>query len=149
MRIKHYGSVDDKGKLILGNPDHFKSELQKLKGKNRVFIVVDEERPTRSNEQLRYWFGVMLPKICDYILETTGVATTPEEMHDFYIDKGYFGLSTKKILGEEIIIRNRSRKMNTMQFKEVIEKVQKEWAEKGLIIPDPNQIDFLETANND
>lgn len=142
MRIKHYANIDDKGKLILANRDSFYQELKKLSGK-RVYLVVDEERPTRSNEQLRYWFGVCLKLITEYILETEGHRVDVEEMHEYYVQKGYFGQMEREINGELIIIHNRSRKVNTLQFKEVIDRVQKEWALRGLNIPDPNQVDFI------
>lgn len=147
MRIKHYANIDDKGKLILSNPDEFKKQLVELappKGESpkRVFVVVDENRPIRSTEQLRYWFGVMLKLISKHIELTTGQKFSGEELHEYYIEKGYFGYSTKVVLDKEIVLRNRSGKVNTKIFKEVIERLQREWAERGLIIPDPNQVDF-------
>jgi len=80
--------------------------------------------------------------ICEYIELTSGEKITPEEMHEYYIEKGYFGLDVKTILGEEVVIRNRSRKVNTKKFNEILERIRREWAEKGLVIPEPNQVYF-------
>ena len=138
MRIKHYALVE-KGKLILSNKDQFLTELKRFEGK-KIYVVLDEERPTRSNEQLRYYFGVVLSLISEFIDETTGKKYTSEDLHEYYIEKGYFGETAKEINGEIIVMKNRSAKTNTLQFSEAVEKIKREWAEKGLYIPDANEV---------
>ncbi|KAF0148750.1 MAG: hypothetical protein FD143_2832 [Ignavibacteria bacterium] len=141
MTIKHYANIDEKGKLLLANRESFYNEIKQMANR-RVYLTVSEERPTRTNEQLRYWFGVVLKMIVDYILETQGQNVSVEDMHEYYVQKGYFGLESKMINGEIIIIHNRSKKVNTKQFAEVVEKVKMEWAERGLVIPDSNEINY-------
>lgn len=141
MQVKHYANIDEKGKLLLANRESFYNEIKQLANR-RVYLTVSEERPTRTNEQLRYWFGVVLKMITDYILETQGQNVSVEDMHEYYVQKGYFGLESKMINNEIIIIHNRSKKVNTKQFSEVVEKVKMEWAERGLVIPDSNEINY-------
>ena len=133
MRIKHYGSVDDKGKLILGNPDHFKSELQKLKGKNRVFIVVDEEKPSRSNNQNKYYWSVVIGTLSNEL------GYTADEMHEVLKEK-FLPKKEVELLGDKIKIGS-SAKLKTDEFEKYLEDIRRFAAEKlNIIIPLPNEI---------
>lgn len=133
MRIKHYGNIDELGKLHLSNPDSFKSELKKLAGR-RVYILVDEERPNRSNNQNSYYWGVVLKLISEH----TGY--TPEELHDILKYK-FLGVEDKKILNETVKVLKSTTKLNTLQFEEYLQRV-RDWAQTKLnvFIPLPNEV---------
>ena len=130
MRIKHYGSVDEKGKLILGNPDQFKSDIQKLKGKNRVYLVVDEDKPSRSTNQNKYYWSICLGMVSEF----TG--HTPEELHEYF--KEMF-LPHKQVLDKSIVMS--STKLKTDEFEKYLEDIRRFAAEKlNVVIPLPNEI---------
>lgn len=133
MRFKHYAHIDDKGNLNLSNKDVFKNELQKFRGK-RVFITVDEEKPMRSNEQNKYYWGVALKLISDH----TGY--TEDEVHEIMLNK--FSLKKEIIIGDEThIIKGRSHNMKTDEFEKYLEDIRRFAAEKlNTIIPLPNEI---------
>lgn len=133
MKIKHYANIDDKGKLILSNPDTFKEELKKLSGK-RVYVIVDTERQKRSNDQNEFYWGVCLKLISDH----TGY--TCEELHDILKYK-FLGTDEKKIGSETVKILKSTTKLNTLQFEEYLGRI-RDWASTKLnvIIPLPNEV---------
>jgi hypothetical protein len=133
LRIKHYGSIDDKGKLTLSNPDNFKSDLQKLKGKNRVYIVVDEEKPSRSSNQNKYYWSVIIGTLSSELGYTT------DEMHEVLKEK-FLPKREIDLLGDKIKIGS-SAKLKTDEFEKYLEDIRRFAAEKlNIIIPLPNEI---------
>ncbi len=133
MKFKHYANIDDKGKLILSNRDQFLNDLQQLKGKN-VYVVVDEEKQTRSNNQNRYYWSCIIQPISDY----TGY--TPDEVHEILLDK-FADKKEVKIKDETHLIPMRSHKMKTDSFEKYVEQI-RVWAstELGLRIALPNEV---------
>ena len=130
MRIKHYGSVDEKGKLILGNPDQFKSDIQKFRGKNRVFVIVDEDKPSRSTNQNKYYWSVVLKMVSEF----TG--HTQNEMHEYFKEEF---LPHKQVLDKSIVMS--STKLKTDEFEKYLEDIRRFAAEKlNVVIPLPNEI---------
>lgn len=105
----------------------------------KVDVIIERHKTKRTNPQNRYWWGVMLKLVTDYMNEQ-GYELTEQDWHDYYVNKGYFGY--KDILGVQV--PRGSSEATTLEFNEVIDKIQKEWALRGLIIPDPNQTEFLE-----
>jgi len=130
MRFKHYASVTDAGKLILSNPDQFKAELQNFKGKDRVYVIVDEDKPNRSNNQNRYYWSVCLGLIADH----TG--HTADELHEYF--KEMF-LPHKQVLDKSIVMS--STKLKTDEFEKYLEDIRRFAAERlSCIIPLPNEV---------
>lgn len=130
MRIRHYGSVDEKGKLILGNPDQFKSDIQKFRGKNRVFVIVDEDKPSRSTNQNKYYWSVVLKMVSEF----TG--HTQNEMHEYFKEEF---LPHKQVLDKSIVMS--STKLKTDEFEKYLEDIRRFAAEKlNVVIPLPNEI---------
>lgn len=109
-----------------------------------VDITIERHKTRRTNPQNKYWWGCVLPLIVNYLEETEGLVYSSEEIHEYYIQKGYFGYKKILIHGEETEIPKRSSESTTLEFSNAKERLQLEWAERNLIIPDPNQKDFLE-----
>ncbi len=132
MRIKHYAHIDINGKLVLSNPQIFKNELLRMKDR-KVFVVVDEEKPTRSNEQNRYYWGVVLKLLSEY----TGY--TEDEIHEVLLDK--FSIKKEvKIKDETHLIKSRSHKMKTTEFEDYLTKIRMfAQIEFEILIPLPNE----------
>lgn len=133
MQVKHYGYIDSSGKLMLSNPESFKQELINLKERN-VFVVVGDEKPTRSNNQNRYYWSVVLGLLSEH----TGY--TPDEMHEVLLQK--FSVKKEVKIGDEThFIKSRSHKMKTDEFQEYLEKIRLFAAtELNIIIPLPGEI---------
>jgi len=108
-----------------------------------VDITIERHTTKRTNPQNKYWRGVVLPLICKYLEEVEGLNYSEQEIHEYYISKGYFGYKKVIIHGEETTMPKRSSDATTLEFMGAIDRLQKEWSLRGLNIPDPNQKDFL------
>jgi hypothetical protein len=126
--------------IINGKPENLEQFFENCKyfEGQKVDIIIERHKTKRTNPQNRYWWGVMLKLITDYMNEQ-GYELTEQDWHDYYVNKGYFGY--KDILGLQV--PRGSSEATTLEFNEVFDKIQKEWALRGLVIPDPNQEEFL------
>ena len=130
MRFKHYASVTETGKLILSNPDQFKAELQNFKGKGRVYVIVDEDKPNRSTPQNRYYWSVVLGILSNY----TG--HSQNELHEYFKEEF---LPHKQVLDKSIVMS--STKLKTDEFEKYLEDIRRFAAERlSCIIPLPNEV---------
>lgn len=138
MKLTYLGKVKE-GKLDIADP-YFDRELEKLNGRP-VYVTVEEWRNTRSEQQNRYYWGVVVKLIS----EETGFDTM--EAHEVLKHKFNPKHSelTNKTTGEIELIEygGTTTRMTTKDFMEYIEKIQR-WASEflSLNIPDPNQEDF-------
>jgi hypothetical protein len=131
-------------KLITGivngrpeNLDQFFENCKYFEGK-KVDITIERHKTKATYPQKKYSFGVVFKKISDY-MKSYGDEHTPKELYEFYKSKGYFGY--KEIMGEQV--PKGLSEATTLEASEAKEKIQREWANRGLVIPDPNQEDFL------
>lgn len=100
----------------------------------RVTIRVEIERQKRSNQQNKFWHGVVIPLFgehCGYEFD---------EMKDALALK----LLPKEVIdmdtGEVRIVPGHTSDLNTKAFNELIERAQRLGAELGIYIPDPNEV---------
>ncbi len=108
-----------------------------------IDVVMELHTSKRSNAQNKYLWGVAWAMIADYIFEKTSKRFSTKEIHESYKQKGYFGFKPDPINPEDVMPQG-SSECSTLEFNEAKERIQREWAERGLIIPDPQQEDFLE-----
>lgn len=120
------------------NLEQFFENCKYFEGK-KVDIIIAQHKDKRSNQQNKFWHGVVLPLSNEFSRED-GTEYANWEWHEYFISKGYFGY--KEINGEQI--PKRSSDATTQEFNEAIKRVQQFWALKGRIIPDPNQTEFLD-----
>lgn len=96
----------------------------------------------RSTEQNSYFYGVIIPLITDWWNEHKKENTpllTHNDIHDWIQQKGYWGY---KQVGKELVPK-RSSETTTLEMATGINKLQIDYAKWGLIIPDPQQTEFL------
>jgi hypothetical protein len=107
-----------------------------LKSRKAVKYSIEIKRyqPNRSSHQNRYYWGVMI----DLLSNHTGYE--PEEMHDFLKRKFNPKEISFKVTGETMIIGGSTTKMDTVDFMNYVEQIQR-WAlnELDVYIPDPNE----------
>ena len=125
---------------VLTDPEQFKINCQYFEGK-KVDITIKNHVDKSSTPQKRYFFGVVFKHISEF-MGAHGVTIDAEQLYEHYKYRGYFGYC--EVLDEPI--PQGLSKCTTQQANEAKERIQQEWAEKNLIIPDPNQKDFLETT---
>jgi predicted SPOUT superfamily RNA methylase MTH1 len=125
-----FGKVE-KGKLVLDYPEKFIVRLASLEGK-RVEVIIRKETNTRTSNQNRYYFGIVLAVLSEH----TGYEV--EQMHDALKEK-----FASKRLDNGLMITERTSKMSTVRFTEYIDQI-KRWAsiEMGCYIPDAGEIEI-------
>ena len=106
-----------------------------------VDVTIERHRTKRSSAQNKYIWAVVWAKIADF-LNQQGKSFTPQDVHDYYVQRGYFGFKPSIIDGEEI--PKGTSEATTLEFADAVARIQMEWAQKDLILPDPNQTEFLE-----
>jgi hypothetical protein len=121
------------GTLNLQSPDTFRKYLYSLNDKD-VECVVRLPRKDRSNQENRYYFGVVV----NLISEHTGY--TPEEVHEFL--KLKFLSKIIVMAGKDERIPRSSTSLSTLEWEKWMTEI-REWAaqELSLVIPEPNQIE--------
>jgi hypothetical protein len=117
------------GKLIFDSPVDVLAHLQSLEGK-RVEVTVERQKRKRTNQQNRWYWGVVLQLISEHTGED------PENLHEAL--KAHF--APKHVVGN-IVVPSASRYLDTMDFSTYCEKVRR-WAaeELHISIPDPEQV---------
>ncbi|MFH1012105.1 MAG: hypothetical protein V1784_12845 [bacterium] len=128
------GRVSESGILQVG--PQFEVWLSTLKGKE-VDVIVREKRTQRSNQQNKYYWGVIIKMICE------------ELGHEEYEkDVVHYALRLM-FLGEEenkhgLKIPRSTRSLSTKEFIDIYTEPIKRWAVEFLClrIPDPNEVEY-------
>jgi len=143
-----------KGKIVNGKiiPDsaEMSSEFLAPFHDREVVITIGYYYRKRTEAQNRWYWGVAITKyIIPFLLENEGVEYTREEIHAYHLTKvAKVECKFKEISGNHIMVFENvsTRNMTTKQFKQFAAEVQEHWRSKTngeLIIPDPNQTNFI------
>jgi hypothetical protein len=122
--------------------------LNAIKSFNDKDVVISFYKPkkNRSNNQNRYYWGLVLPLIQNGLLEATGELRSVDNIH-YKILLPLFAPTNEivnKDTGECITERLTSSDLTTTQFCEYILEIQKWGAEfLGIDIPSPNEENLL------
>lgn len=135
MNFKHKAIVKD-GQLKLEDRNSFKDQLKLLEGKE-VDVTIAIHKKRRSNNQNRYYWGVVVKILCDEL------GYMPDELHDAI--KYKFLAKNIDLKGEKLPVLGSTNKLNTAQFEDLMAKV-RAWASRDLqiFIPEPNEIELPE-----
>ena len=128
MNKKHYGTVSQ-GRFIPNDKQSFKMEFYKLEN-SQVFVTVGKATKSRSNNQNKYYWGVVIKLIS----EVTGY--TQDEAHDAM--RMQFLLKN----GDVTTIKSTSG-LTTGEFEEYLENIRR-FASVNLncYIPLPNEAEY-------
>lgn len=127
MKIKplFYGKIEN-GKIEIYDRKSLTSHLKNLEGE--IQLLVEKRKKIRSNDQNRYYWGVVIPLVADT------VGYDKESAHEalriqFLMDRSQ-KLATLKSTSD----------LSTMEFEEYLKKI-RQWASEylGVYIPDPNE----------
>ena len=131
------GTVEN-GHLPYGLRAQIADTMRRMEGK-RLAISIKEVKRRRSNNQNRYYWGVVIPIITNMFLEA-GNNTDENEVHEFL--KEHVG-GLKTILSDPSGIRRTvvksSARINTSEFENYMEKVRAWAASFDVEIPLPNE----------
>jgi len=129
--------------LVLNAIKHFNN--------TEVVITFSKSKKERSNNQNRFYWGVVVPLIQNGLLEATGELRSNENIHYKILLPMFAPVNeiVNKDSGECITEKITSSDMTTTQFMEFILEVQKWSAEfLNIDIPNPNE-ETLITFDND
>lgn len=130
VNVAEDASLDRRTRLAI------KAALRLLAG-DVARITIEKWRSTRSNQQNRWYWGVVL----DALSEHTGY--TPEECHDLckrkFLPKTLALSDGNGVVVEELVIGGSTTKLNTQQMAQYCDDI-RDWAasEFGLLIADPD-----------
>lgn len=124
-----YGTVKD-GKLKLESRDLFLMYVESFDG-HEVQLTLKKKSKPRSNQQNRYYWGVVIKTLADHL------GYTPDEMHD--------ALRMKFLIDRErqLPTIKSTTTLSTITFEEYMTSV-RQWASQELdcYIPEPNEVDY-------
>jgi len=119
--------------------------LKQFEGQEVSVIITDEKRK-RSAQQNNWYWGVAIPVIQEGIKEQTGEKYKKDDIHDYNISKIMKPEANVKVVnGETIVVYKikRTSEMKVTEFMDFKDKIQEYWSERDIIVPDPNQTEFL------
>jgi hypothetical protein len=121
------------GQLLMTRQADFERFIQSLDGP--VEVTVRKPKKTRSNQQNRYYWGVVVAILSD------AFGYTLDEMHDALLI-----LHSREHQDGRPDTLKRSSKMSTSEFEDYVERV-RQWAvlEYQIQIPTPNEVDYGNT----
>lgn len=111
-----------------------------------LIISIEEYEEKRSGAQNRWYWGCAVPTIIAHSLESFGETLTKDEVH-FYNMMHVAGRKPviKEVFGLETIVMEgkTTSQMSVKDFMNFKDALQKHYAERDCVIPDPSQENFL------
>lgn len=131
------GEINDKGVATIFNRKELEDWFVKNSGK-RFKIKVERRYKKRSEQQSRYYWGVVIPLIRER-LKDLGNEFSSQDTHEALKAKFNTGeIKNESGVQEEFVLS--TAKLRTVEFMEYLDKIQR-WANEflGLVIPLPNE----------
>jgi len=127
--LKIFGSIAG-GKLTIFHQDKYRENIQ-LFGDCEVEIDIVKKTRKRSNKQLGYYFGGVIPIIKQGLYDLQGEHFTAAEVHELLklYCNGFDIVNTET--GEIVRIGRETKSMETWQFEEYLERC-RQWAKQFL-----------------
>src|SRR3990172_884104 len=124
-------TVTEGGRLAIERPSAFRAHLARLKGK-RVEVVVRRYREQRTNQQSRYYWGVIVPLIAE------DLGYDKQDCHEV-LAMHFLRIEDCPITGAPR--RKRTPDTDTAEFAAYIDACIRLAAEHGIIVPSPNEVE--------
>ena len=129
----------DKKKLVLNAPDYYQHHVSKLAVGSKGTIWVSDKKPTRSQNQLRYYFVIV-----GLLRAYTG--DTKDEMHQILVSL-CFGTKRKKRFGQWVEIRESvsdAAEMPWGKMAELIDFTLARCAKENVIVPSKESLGYID-----
>lgn len=127
------GGTVENGRIRLDDEAGYRRAVGQF-GDGRVTVRIERERHQRSNQQNRFWHGVVVKLFaehCGYdfydMKDTLALELIPKEVYDIKT-------------GEMKIVPGHTSALNTKEFNALIERAQRLGAEMGIDIPNPGEL---------
>lgn len=139
------GNLNENLDIVLRDKIRVKKLLSKISDKD-LSINISIYKKNRSNRQNRYLWGVIVPIVKNFILETDGKVLSKDETY-YYIHSEVLGNrpSIVNIMGKDVICMGGKRfsEMNTSEFNESVEMIIQYFSILDCEIPYPNEENFF------
>lgn len=131
---RHAGRISDKGELVLSDPAGWRADVSRHKGRD-VFVTVVRQQHQRSPNQNKYYWGVVVEEIANYIGESR------EETHELLKQAHLPERPIELLDGKHLTMPPTTKTLNVEEFAAYVERC-KRWAAEflGLVIPDAGQV---------
>lgn len=138
-RFEYFIDVTAEGKLQKKATEQIARDLLKLIGK-RIHILIKIKKKTRSNNQNRYYWGVIVECVRQCVLETWGEDIGKEEAHELIKFNCNYKEQVIEATGEIIRIPISTTVLNTAEAELMYDRARK-WCYLwfNAIIPLPNE----------
>ena len=141
MKLSYLGTVSD-GRLKLSERKQFDKDLIQFEGK-RIELTLAKAKKSRSNNQNRYYWGLVLPCAVAGFRDAGNDTVTIEDAHDFF--KGRFLTEGKQIIiprtGEVFTVSKSTTVISTTEMMTYTEQIARFCAEMlNVIIPEPSPL---------
>ena len=130
-RVDWPGHATERGLTIPRSEEFHKTVAKLFKPDAELWLTVEEDRPLRSRQQNRYYWGVVLR------IAGAELGYTPDEMHE--VCKGKFLKRTWHIGAEDVNGTGSTARLNTAEMTEYIDRTRQWLAENGVDTPDPGE----------
>ena len=140
MKLEALGKVDRNGIMRIHNRHIFDSMLLNHFKDKDVEVVVKTAKKNRSNNQNRYYWGVVIPIVQQGIFDTQGDWMTAEQTHQFLKTNFNYSEKVNEKTGEVLRFTNLTSYLSTIDFEIYMDKIRAFSDEYfGVIIPMPNE----------
>lgn len=142
--LTYVGPVDADGKINL--PKHARMEISQVFSGATVEVTIRKARRSRSSEQNRYYWGVVVDMIVRAMHDLGNTEIKPgqrdsaEIVHEFLKNKFLPPVIATDAHGQEIKLPPSTRKVTTTEMMDYIAEIQM-WAAEylGIVIPNPGE----------
>jgi len=122
-KLEYNGTVDENGLLKITNRRAFDTEIKRFSGKP-VEIIIQRKRSIRSDNQNRYYWGVVIPCVMQG-LNDLGHEMNKEDTHTFIKANFNYTEIVDESTGEIWRTPITSSRLNKTEFGLMIEKAKK------------------------
>ena len=142
--LTYYGKADDTGRISL--PKNSREEIGQAFAGKICEVTIKTAGKNRSNQQMRYYFGVMVQMVLDALVDLgnnelhKGDNESREIVHQFLKARFLPPVTIADAKGEAIDLPPTTRTQSTVEMMDYFSSIQ-QWAAETLLIniPDPNE----------
>ena len=144
LYLTYHGPVSDDGRINL--PKRSRQEIGQAFAGQQVEVTIKKLRRTRSNEQNRYYWGVVVAMVLQALYDLGNQQLKPGHpdsaniVHEFLKQRFLPPVIACDAHGQELRLPPSTRKQSTVEMMDYVSEIQM-WASEflNIVIPDPGE----------